>query len=398
VKRQAIRNATILTPTGLVENGLVVWGESGHIQQISPSPHLSLPEHTAVLDGHGFLVAPGFIDLQLNGGFGHDFTADPQTIWTVAAQLPQFGVTRFLPTIISAPMAVYKEAQAVLVAGAPVGFEGARPLGLHFEGPFLNPGKKGAHNPDHLRLPNLATIVDWSPQNGVRLVTIAPELPGATVVISQLARRGVIVSAGHSLATVAEAQAGFEAGIRYGTHLFNAMPPLHHREPGLAGALLADEQTVVGLIADGVHIHPDLVRLVWQAVGSERLNLVTDGMSALAMPPGPYMLADFTVQVTADQARLPDGTLAGSVLSLDTAVRNLIRFTGCTLPQAVATVSHTPANLLNLPTGKIQVGYNADFVLLDSQLNVVKTIVAGKIVYDAEQTTPIAAHRQDEGQ
>jgi N-acetylglucosamine-6-phosphate deacetylase len=195
----------------------------------------------------------------------------------------------------------------------------------------------------------------------------------------------VVVSAGHSTATVAQAQAGFEAGIRYGTHLFNAMPPLHHRDPGLVGALLADQRATVGLIVDGEHVHSELVRLVWQMVGNGRLNLVTDAMAALGMPPGRYALSDHEVIVDETTARLPSGTLAGSLLTMNTAVRNLITFTGCTLAEALPTVTSTPANLLGLPhKGRIAPTCDADLVLLTPELQVHTTFVGGRIIYQKE--------------
>ncbi|MCA9987123.1 MAG: N-acetylglucosamine-6-phosphate deacetylase, partial [Anaerolineales bacterium] len=274
------------------------------------------------LDGHGLFLLPGFIDLQVNGGFGRDFTADPATIWAVAAQLPRYGVTRFLPTIITAPLGTMAAALAVMKAGPPAGFRGSVPLGLHLEGPFLSPQKPGAHPPQHLLAPDASRVTDWAAPE-VRLVTLAPELPGAGALIEALAARGIVVSMGHSAATYEEALAALDAGVRYGTHLFNAMAPLHHRAPGLAAALLSDTRATLGLIADLVHVHPALVRLVWQLAGPARLTLVTDAMAALGMGDGRYQLGDQIVTVADGSARLADGTLAGAILPLNLCLRNL---------------------------------------------------------------------------
>ena len=381
-----IHGATLVAPDTTVENAAVLL-DDGRIVAVAAAPALPCPPGATALDATGLILAPGFIDLQFNGGFGADFTADPASIWPVAARLPRFGVTAFLPTIITSPAEHVALAQQVVTGGAPSGFRGARPLGLHVEGPFLNPKKKGAHNPAYLRLPSPDAVAGWSPARGVRLVTLAPELPGALEVIVTLAGRGVLVSAGHSLATYDEAVAGFDAGIRYGTHLFNTMPAFAHRDPGLPGALLTDDRVTVGFIADGIHTHPSVIKLAWQTLGAARLDLVTDAMAALAMPAGVHQLGDFAVTVDATGVRLADGTLAGSILSLDQAVRNLVRLTGCSLAGALATVTTTPATSLGLvhERGRVAPGCRADLVLLTRDLHVQMTLVEGEIVYNAAQ-------------
>jgi N-acetylglucosamine-6-phosphate deacetylase len=372
-----IRNATVITPEITLEKGAVLV-QDGRITAVAPTPELPIAAGTEVIDAEGLFLTPGFIDLQCNGGWGHDFSQEPGSIWQVARRLPQTGVTSFLPTMVSSPLATVAAAQALWQAGPPAGWSGAQPMGLHLEGPFLNPAKKGAHNPVHLRLPDPASIGDWRPDRGVRLVTLAPELPRALDVIGQLSAQEVIVSAGHSLADNDTAQKAIEAGVRYGTHLFNAMPPLLHREPGLAGALLNDERVTVGLIADAVHVHPTLVKLVWQMLGSGRLNLVTDAMAALGMPPGRYHLGDFQVTVDEGSARLPNGTLAGSVMPLATALQCFRRMTGCSLAAALPLVTTTPARLLGLAhdKGRIAPGYAADLLLLDDNGRVRQSWVA----------------------
>ena len=380
-----IKNATIYTPDQVIENGTVLT-DGDVIVAVGLANDIPCCTGAEEIDATGLILAPGFIDLQLNGAFGDDFTADPGTIWRVAAKLPRFGVTAFLPTIITSPPERVAAGQTSVTGGPPEGFRGALPLGLHVEGPFLNPQKKGAHNPRHLRLPSLEAVADWLPETGVRLVTLAPELPGALEVIVALADRGVLVSEGHSTATYDQAEAGIDAGARYGTHLFNAMPALGHRDPGLPGALLTDERAVVGFIADGVHTHPSVIKLLWQALEGTRLNLVTDAMAALGMPAGIHVLGDYEVTVDATSARLADGTLAGSILSLDQALRNLIDIAGCTLAEALPTVTTTPARAIGLDgeRGRIEPGYAADMVLLTSDLHVRATISEGEVVYSAD--------------
>ncbi|HEY1409433.1 MAG TPA: N-acetylglucosamine-6-phosphate deacetylase, partial [Promineifilum sp.] len=342
----AIVHADLITPEGVIEDGTILL-DDGKIAAVG-GPDLPVPQGAATREAAGLIVAPGLIDLQVNGGFGRDFTADPSSIWDVAAGLPRFGVTAFLPTIITSPPETIQAAQDTVNAGPPGGWIGARSLGLHLEGPFLNPKKKGAHNPAHIRAPSSRDIVNWSRESGVTLVTLAPELPGAAQVIGELVERGTVVSAGHSLASFEAAGAGFDTGIRYVTHLFNAMPALHHREPGLIAAALADDRLTVGLIADGLHVHPALVSLVWDLLGPTRLNLVTDAMAAMGMSPGEYALGDSLVTVDESSARLGDGTLAGCVLSLDAILRLFISFTRASLSEALSTVTAVPARLLGL--------------------------------------------------
>ncbi len=381
-----IRNATLALPGGTRPAGALRL-EGDTVTWLGPVAELPAESDAQVIDAAGLLLSPGLIDLQLNGAFGHDFTADPATLWDVAAQLPRYGVTAFLPTIITAPLGAIAAAQAAWAAGPRAGdAPAARPLGLHLEGPFLNPGRRGAHPPEHLRLPDAALAADWSPENGVRLVTLAPELPGALALTESLVKRGVIVSMGHSHATYAQARAGLAAGISYGTHLFNAMAPFQHREPGLAGALLADANVVAGLIVDGVHVHLGAVLAAWRAKGPGGVNLVSDAMAGLGLGDGTYQLGERAVTVKQGAARLSDGTLAGSVLSLDQAVRNLAALTGCGPLAALAAATAVPANVLGLSPryGHLAPGAAADLVLLTPALEVAATWVGGRLAYHTE--------------
>jgi len=325
-------------------------------------------------------IAPGLIDLQVNGAYGFDFATDSASIANVAARLPATGVTAFLPTIITSPLEAYSRFLRDLeramqdARGAPV-------LGAHLEGPYLSPKRAGAHNPNHLRAPNLEELATWVGSPMVRLVTLAPELPGALEMIRELRARGVVVSAGHSDASYAQALAGFDAGITWGAHLFNAMSPFSHREPGLVGALLSSD-VPIGLIVDGMHVHPAAVKTAFRAKGARGITLVTDAMAAMGMGPGRYPLSDRAVIVEATSARLADGTLAGSILQMDAALRNVIEYTGCTLVDAITMASATPARVLGLEKkGRLATDCDADLLILDKALCVEMTVARGEIVY-----------------
>jgi N-acetylglucosamine-6-phosphate deacetylase len=323
-----------------------------------------------VVDATGLRLAPGFIDLQCNGGLGVDLTATPDRVWEVAAALPRWGVTAWLPTIVTAPDGAIDAALATLAAGPPAGWVGATPIGLHLEGPFLSPVARGAHREAWLRPPTLDAIAGWSRDQGVAVVTLAPDLPGAAEVLAALVERGVVVSLGHSPVDAGGATAAIDAGARWVTHLWNAMSPLHHREPGLAGVALTDPRVRVGLIADGVHVHPTAVALAQRALGP-RLVLVTDAVAALGQSPEPAGV------------RLADGTLAGSDLPMDRAVRNLRDFSGCDDATALGAATAAPAAVLGDGTrGHLAPGARADLVLLDPTLQVLATWVGGELVHE----------------
>jgi N-acetylglucosamine-6-phosphate deacetylase len=373
-----IHNATLYTPEKKIDHGaLLVNGEQ--IAAVGRENELPCPTGAEVFDAGGLFIVPGFIDLQINGAFGMDFTTSPDAIWQVGERLVQFGITSFLPTIVSSPPEFVRTAQSVLQAGPPAAYRGARVLGLHLEGPYLNPEKCGAHNLAFLSLPDPAVYQRWSPSSHVRLVTLAPELDGSLEAIRVLVRSGVVVSAGHSQADLIQAQAGFEAGITYGTHLFNAMPPLDHKKPGLVGALLTNPQTMAGIIVDGIHLDPAVVMLAWKILSAQRTNLVSDAIAALGMPPGEYQLGGHPVFVDGTSARLQDGRLSGSLLSLDQALRNLMVFTGCALSEALTTITQTPARLLRMQRslGSLVKGSLADLVLLTPETRIAGVWING---------------------
>jgi N-acetylglucosamine-6-phosphate deacetylase len=364
-----------------------VWVDDGRITSVDEQPSASSGPAGAVLDASGLLIAPGLVDLQCNGAGGIDLTSEPDRLWEVAALLPRWGVTAWLPTIITSPPAVRVRAQVALADGPPDGSAVAQPVGLHFEGPFLAPEYRGAHSAEWLVVPDSDAIGGWSRDAGVAVVTLAPELPGAIETIRALVDRGIVVSAGHSGATAAEAEVAIDAGVRWVTHLFNAMAPMHHREPGLAGVALSDDRVRVGLIADGIHLHPTVVALAARALG-RRLMLVTDATAALGAATSGLRLGDQAVTAGAAGVSLADGTLAGSDLSLDRAVRNLIEFACWPDVDALAAAAGEPATLLGLTgKGRVEAGADADLVLVDVDLEVVATVVGGAVAYDRREAS-----------
>jgi N-acetylglucosamine-6-phosphate deacetylase len=365
----------------------------------SPRTAAEVPQ----LDVTGHIVAPGFLDVQLNGGFGHDVTSDARCIPELARRLPSTGVTAFLPTVVTSPAVARERALDMMAelfarrdrsgqAGDEVdepdptaGGAGAVPLGLHFEGPVLAGDRRGAHRAEFLGLPDEAELGRWTRADGLALVTLAPEIPGAIDLIARLTAAGVTVAIGHTGCTPAEFAAARAAGATAVTHLFNAMAPFSHRAPGPIGATLADPAVIAGLIVDGIHVDPTAVAMAWRALGPERTCLVTDAVAALGMPEGTLTLGGREIHVGPDGVRTPEGVLAGSNLTLDRAVRNLVAFTGCSAAEAISTVTTVPARLLGLADrGRVEVGARADLVVLDGSLRPRRTIVGGRLVFDGE--------------
>lgn len=320
------------------------------------------------LDGRGLSAHPGFIELQVNGIAELDFSADPASIGRAGAMLARHGVTGFLPTIVSAPRGTV-EAALDAVRRAEPNADGAVPLGIHAEGPFISPARPGAHDPAFLRRPDLAELAAWI-AGGVRMVTLAPELPRALEAIGLIVHAGAIAAIGHTDADATTTTRAIDAGARYATHLFNAMPPLHHRDPGPVGPLLADERVTVGLIGDGVHVAPSALAAAARAAAG-RVSIVSDGVGR--------SLAGRR----SGGGRLDDGRLAGGASGLDHCVRTMASLIG--QDAAMAAVTSTPARLLGLDDGRghLRVGGRADVVLLTDRLEVAATIVGGRIVHRA---------------
>jgi N-acetylglucosamine-6-phosphate deacetylase len=330
------------------------------------------------------IVSPGLIDLQVNGGFGCEVGEDAAALRGLCAALPATGVTAFLPALVTREPEAYRSARRAFAnaRGAP----GARMLGLHLEGPFIAPSRAGAHRRDLIRDPDDRLADQLTDGDDVRLMTVAPERPGALELIRRLRDRGIVVSLGHTDATFDQFVAGVDAGATMTTHLYNASSLFHHRAPGAVGAALVDERIVAGLIADGVHAHYAALNLALRAKGPDRLVLVTDAVAAAGCGPGTFSLGGETVVSDGTAVRLGDGTLAGSTLTMDRAVRTMLTFTGAQLEDALTMATETPARVLGLTTqGQLQVGADADLVLWDNALGVAMTFVGGALVYSRNQ-------------
>jgi N-acetylglucosamine-6-phosphate deacetylase len=353
----------------------------------APGSLTELPADVRVLDASGLLVTPGLVDAQVNGAAGADLTREPWRLAEVAAALPRHGVTAFVPTVITSPRGTVERALAAAAAIAPNGGPLAHVVGVHAEGPFLSPARHGAHPAVHLRAPDRDLVAAWSRDAGVVAVTLAPELPGALDVVADLTGRGVAVWIGHSEATFDQAKAATAAGARAVTHLYNAMPPLHHRQPGIVGAVLGGfggdpPDLVAGVIVDGLHLHPAVVRATWEVLGPKRFLLVSDTTAALDLPDGPTVLGDQEVVVAAGAVRLAaDGlTLAGSGVGLDHCVRTLVATTGCLPAEAFTAATRTPATLLGRPDlGVVAPGARGDLAVWTPDLTLRAVLTGGRI-------------------
>jgi N-acetylglucosamine-6-phosphate deacetylase len=346
--------------------------EDGRVTRIA-APEKAPPD---AIGGHDGFIVPGLVDIQLNGAFGVDFSDPGAELESAATKLPSTGVTAFLPTVVSAAPDGYAATIANLSRSVPPG--AARPIGIHLEGPFISPGRAGTHDRSAVRAPDLAELGSWLATGHVRMVTLAPELAGADALIDELVEHGVIVAIGHSDATWDEADAALGAGVRVGTHLFNAMRPFHHRDPGIVGRLLAPGVAVT-VIMDGIHVGPETISLVASVKAPGDLLFVTDGLAALGQPPGAYRLGSQTVISDGSVARLDDGTISGSVTPMATALGRLVAG-GLDPETAVRASSTNPSRLLGLEDelGHVEVGRVADLAVLDGDWNPLLTLVQGR--------------------
>jgi len=361
-------------PLILVEDGVIV-EISSRAQRTAPSPLVDLGD---------VVIVPGFVDLHIHGGGGYDvMDADPGSIPAINAFLAQHGVTSYFPTTVTAGLEKTLAALDRLAGQIETGNSlGARPRGIHLEGPFISHARRGVHPPQDLLTPSVSMFDRfWHAARGhIRVLTIAPELDGAIEVIAQAAARGVLVSLGHSDAGMNSARAAIAAGARHATHTFNAMRPLDHRSPGILGAALTDPRLSADIIADGIHTDPSIVELFLKAKGPNAAVLITDAISATGMPDGRYHLGTLEVEVK-DGRCLSNGKLAGSVLTMDRAVGNVMKFAQWSLQASVALASLNPARAVSLDdVGILKPGARADFAILSAAGEFRKSIIGGVVL------------------
>ncbi|HVB39378.1 MAG TPA: N-acetylglucosamine-6-phosphate deacetylase [Terriglobales bacterium] len=371
---QALIAASLIAPQGVIAPAVLVM-QDGRITAVGTPATTALAPGTRVGDLGEAVLAPGFIDLHVHGGAGIDLmAADSTGVAAFTRHLAAHGVTSFLATTVTAPWEATLRAVERLAAVS---------LGLHLEGPFLSAERRGVHPESDLLPPTPARLTQlWEAAQGrIRLITIAPELEGALDFIAAASARGIRISLGHSAASRAQAQAGIRAGARHVTHTFNAMNPLHHRDPGLLGEALMNPALSAEIIADGIHVDPLLVQMFFRLKGPERAILVSDALSAAGCGDGRYQLGAMAVEVKAGHC-IHEGRLAGSVLTLDQAVRNAMTLGGSSLPAAVAMATRNPAALLGLThKGRLEVGADADIVVLSPAGEVQATYIAGMQVH-----------------
>src|SRR5215218_6066412 len=376
--RLVAHRGQIVTDYEVWPDGTVLLGE-GSIADVSPDDSL-VAEADEVHDHPESLILPGFVDLQVNGAFGIDVASESDRLPELSEALLSTGTTSYVPTVISSPESIYEEALPAIAAAASRSPSGAEVLGVHLEGPFINLEKRGAHAAAHVARPNtdlLAHLLDLGP---VRMITLAPELEGAGELMALASNRGAVVLAGHSDVAFEPAYGALDGRVVGVTHLFNAMSAMHHREPGLPGAAFAHPRAVCGLISDGLHVHPEMVGLAFRMLGPDRICLVTDAIAAAGMRDGEYRLATRTVYVDGGVPKLGSGAIAGSVLTMREAFKNILAFTGCTVPEAARMASTSPATLIGevRRKGRLVPGYDADVTILAPDLSVQAVWLSGE--------------------
>lgn len=381
--KTAVIQGKIVTPFRTLENSVILI-EDGIISQLGRIPDVEIPDGTEIIDCSGFIITPGFVDLLCHGGGGASFADESTDSIKIASEyFLKHGSTTLLASLHAKPHRLLLN-DLKRVSDYILEHPESNLYGIHMEGPFLNKEFKGAMNEDYLWIPSKKLWDDlWEASQGtIKLMTIAPELLGALDVIREAAKKGVVVSIGHSMATYAEIEAAIDNGAAHVTHIFNAMKPLHHRNPGVLLSSLLRNELKIELIADTFHVHNAVMELLLKLKGSDGIILITDSIKAGGMHEGEYDFADQKVIMKDKKAFLPDGTLAGSTLTLNTAIRNITRLGNAKINDAVRMASLNGAKVLGISRqkGVIAVGKDADIVVMDSEFNVVMTLLKGNKV------------------
>jgi N-acetylglucosamine-6-phosphate deacetylase len=379
--RTVITAEKLQAPHETISHPVVVI-EDGVIASIASRTGNAVPAGE-VKDYPGATLVPAYFDVHIHGSGGADVMEATQGSLSAIGQfLAQHGVGSYLATTVSAPVDATLQSLSSLAKWIGTDFEGARPLGIHIEGPFISHAKRGAHADRDLQLPTVALFNRfWEASEGhIRLMTIAPELPGSEEVIRRAAELGVRISLGHSNAGTDDALRGVRAGAVSATHTFNAMRRFDHRDPGILGVVLDRPDLFAEIICDGLHVNPTVVRMFWREKGADRTILVTDAMSATGMPDGNYKLGELDVRVKDGKCIIGEDTLAGSTLTMDRAVRNFIEFTGADLSKVIPLASRNPAKMAGFDTqiGALEAGRDADITVLSPKGEVMDTILCGR--------------------
>lgn len=388
---KALVNGTIYTPIETIENGVLLIDDAT-IHALGRRGTLAIPRDAQVIDARGKAIVPGLIDLHTYGCLGASLTTPERAmddLATFARNVVRFGVTRFLISPTIGDRAFIVQMLRALADAIPYLRDGARCLGIHLEGPWLDPEQRGAFPREHLHAPTLDEAREYvdAARGFLRLVTMAPNLPNALEVAQWLRAQGIVVSLGHSSTTYEVARDALASGaFTLVTHVYNAMTGLHHRQPGVLGAVLSSDDALGMFICDGLHVHPAAVKILMRALGVERVILVTDAIPGGGMTEGTFTMLGQTARIVDGVARLTDGTIAGSILTLNRAVMNARAFGALTLNDALKMATVNPARALRLwNLGSLNDGAEADVVLMDESGNVVLTMVAGHIVYQKDE-------------
>ncbi len=376
---KAIVNANIIADQSILKNHSIVFDD--RIIAVSEGQDLLTKQCSEVIDAEGKYLSAGFIDIHIHGCAGADtMDENDESLAVISRSLTATGVTAFLPTTMTMPEERIEQALKNIRNAMKKQAAGAEILGCHLEGPFINKNAKGAHDETFIAAPYYKLIESYG--DVLKIVTLAPETAGSELFIKRCTESNIIISIGHTQATYEQAMEAVRRGARLFTHTFNAMPPLHHRHPGAAGAAL-DSEACCELIVDNIHVHPAVQRIVLKAKGTDRVILITDAMMACLMKEGVYNLGGQQVTVMDNAVRLANGHLAGSILTLNTAVKNIISNTGLDLPDAIRLVTQNPARMLGIDDrkGRIAAGMDADLTLFDGNMNIYETYVKGQLVY-----------------